>query len=197
MQIYLKEYSYETPCNVPYAREKAREDGSQNFGFMNVKKFPGQLKNIPELKKMPVLGDFVESVNAESNLSTYGCEYSANNLENQTEVWSYVNMNFEDDEMNKSKEHYLDLISRFIAHAKEDKIEFAVVEFIINPTQFHDREKVKKGAKPSEKTVLYQGWSLNIKVTGFAETLELAMGSWMHGILFMKKFLTGGTDDND
>lgn len=193
MQIYLKPYPHSTYSNVPYAFSDKREDGTQNFGFFDVKKYPGLIKKIPELKDEPILTKFVIDINKESCFATSGCGiYKQEYGTNQT-YWSFVNLHFADFELNKIESNYIDLVGRFlIAYSEVDlKFENAIIEFILNPTTFHDMAKFKKGIAPSEKTILFQGWSLNVKVLGIGVEGENAEGLWKIGLHNIEQFLVG------
>ena len=193
MQIYLKPYPHNTYSNVPYAFSDEREDGTQNYGFFDVKKYPGLIKKIPELKDEPDLTKFVVDINKESCLATSGCGvYKQVYGENQT-YWSFVNMHFADFELNRKESSYIDLVGRFLVSNSEVDIKFenAIVEFILNPTNFHDLAKFKKGAAPSEKTVLFTGWSLNVKVLGIGKDEASAKDLWKIALHNTEQFLVG------
>lgn len=192
MQLYLKPYPYQTFANVPYAAEKKRTDGSRNSGFFDVKKYPGQLKNIPEIKEWPELKELIEQINLNSNLSTFGCDTGIDAVPGSPymQVWSFLNLHFDDMSQNESEEEYFKLIGDFLYYSSTDNEENTVVEFITSPTNYHDKDKFKKGATPSEKTKLFQGWSLNCKVVGIGINNIEARGRWQYGMDKVTNFLT-------
>lgn len=183
MQIYLKPYPHQTYCNVPYVSEKKRVDGTRNYGFFDVKKYPGQLAMIPELRDNEILTRCIKEINLNSELATYGCEYNANRLNDDfLQVWSYINLYFADLDENKIEGNYFKLVSSFLSDHALDVEENIVVEFFINPTNFHDFVKIKNGSKPKEETVLFRGFSMNCKITGVAADIIQATNLWRDGI---------------
>lgn len=193
MQIYLKPYPHNTYSNVPYASAKKREDGTQNFGFFDIKKYPGKIKKIPELKNEPELTKFIVDLNKDTCFATSGCGIFKQVYDPNQTYWSFVNIHFADFELNKKESNYIDLIGRFLVGYSEVDLEFenAIIEFVLNPTNFHDMEKFKKGAMPSERTVLFPGWSLNVKVLGIGKEEETAKGLWQIGLHNVEEFLLG------
>lgn len=191
MQIYLKPYPHQTYCNVPYVSEKRRMDGTQNCGFFDVKKYPGQLSIIPELRDNEILKRAIEEINLNSNLATYGCEYNANRLNADfLQVWSYISIYFADLDENKIEGNYFNLVSNFLSEYALDLEENIVVEFFINPTNFHDFAKIKKGSKPKEETVLFRGFSMNCKIIGVAVDIIQATNLWRDGLSNLTTSLT-------
>lgn len=183
MQIYLKPYPHQTYCNVPYASEKKRSDGTKNYGFFDVKKYPGKVSKIPELENNDVLKRCIEEINSNSTLATYGCEYNATKLNDDfLQVWSYVNLYFTNLDENIIEGNYFNLVSKFLSEYAFDIDENIVIEFIINPTNFHNFDKINKGAKPNEETVLFRGFSMNCKIIGVDNNIINATKCWRDGI---------------
>jgi len=186
MQIYLKPYAYRTNCNVPYP---PRDDDK---GFFNIKKYPGLIKKVPELVEWPDLADCIEQINKNSIFATYGCDRQIELLQNLQLVWSFVNLYFpviSDNDGAEAEGRYNELVGSFLIKYAKDTHGNTNVEFIMNPTNYHDFDKIKKGAAPSEKTFLFIGWSLNIRVLGVGPTLEEARDLWKHGIERTTEFL--------
>ncbi len=192
MQLYVKPYPHQTFANVPYSAEKKRGDGSRNHGFFDVKKYPGHLKKIPEIKELPEMLELIERINKHSLLTTFGCDEGIDPVPGSSyvQVWTFINLHFDDMKHNESEEEYFKLIGDFMYYSSKDVEENAVVEFITSPTNYHDKVKFKKGAKPSEKTKLFQGWSLNCKVVGIGSNNIEARGLWQHGMEKITHFLT-------
>lgn len=193
MQIYLKPYPHNTYSNIPYAAEDEREDGTQNFGFFDVKKYPGKIKKIPELIAEPELTDFVVKLNKESIFASSGCGiYKATYGKNQT-YWSFVNIHFANIELNRKENQWYEQVGAFLMRYGDIDLahENAIVEWIMNPTNFHDMKKIRKGAKPNEDTVLFQGWSLNVKLLGIGPDEETAKELWKIGLRNVNEFLCG------
>lgn len=192
MQLYVKPYPYQTFANVPYAAEKQRGDGSRNHGYFDVKKFPGQLKKIPELKEIPELAELIERINRYSQLTTFGCDEGIEQVPGSpyVQVWTFINLHFDNMKHNESEEEYFKLIGDFLYYSSKDNEENTVVEFITSPTNFHDKIKFKKGAKLGEKTKLFQGWSLNCKVIGIGANNIEARKRWQYGMDKVTCFLT-------
>ena len=190
MQIYLKPYPHNTYSNVPYAEEDEREDGTQNYGFFDVKKYPGKIKKIPELVDEPELTDFVMRLNKESIFASSGCGiYRATYGTNQT-YWSFVNIHYAEIELNKEENQWYEQVGAFLMRygSVDLAYENAIVEWTMNPTNFHD---VGKGKKPSEDTVLFQGFSMNVKLLGIGPDEETAKGLWKIGLHNVNEFLCG------
>lgn len=60
---------------IPYAgMTEPRADGSQNFGFMNLKSEPNLTESVPELQKDADLKNAVSAINRNCGLFTVGCE---------------------------------------------------------------------------------------------------------------------------
>lgn len=186
MQIYLKPYPYRTNCNVPYP---PRDDDK---GFFNIKKYPGQIKKIPELVEWPDLANHIEQINKDSIFATFGCDREIEPLQNLHLVWSFVNLYFPnilDNNGAKAEGRYNELVGNFLIEYARDTSGNTNIEFIMNPTNYHDFDKIKKGAISSERTLLFIGWSLNIKILGVGPTLEEAKDLWKHGIERTTEFL--------
>lgn len=185
MQIYLKPYAYRTNCNVPYPPRDA------NKGFFNIKKYPGLIKKVPELMEWPDLANHIEQINENSIFATFGCDCEIEPLQSLHLVWSLVNLYFPiiSDNGAEAEGRYNELIGNFLIKYARDTVGNTNIEFTLNPTNYHDFDKIKKGAAPSEKTLLFIGWSLNIKVLGVGPTLEEARDLWRHGIERTTEFL--------
>ena len=178
MQIYLKPYPHSTYTNVPYAPVK----GTKNVGYFNVKKYPGKIKQIPELKNEPEMVDLIQKLNKESRFNTFGCDVGTEIRGLIFMKWSFVNLFFTNLDSNKLEGNYYDQVSKFINKYMNDTTENVIVEFIINPTNFHDFERFKNGVKPSEETVLFRGFSLNCKIIGAGVAQDDSADLWKTGI---------------
>ena len=169
MQIYLKPYPYRTNCNVPYP---PRDDDK---GFFNIKKYPGLIKKVPELMEWPDLANCIEQINENSIFATFGCDRGIEPLQNLQLVESFVNLYFPeipDNIGDEAEGRYNELVGNFLVRYARDKFANTNIEFILNTTNYHDFDKIKKGATLSEKTLLFIGWSLNIKILVVGPTLE-------------------------
>jgi len=186
MLIFVKEYPYPTPCNVPYAKEKQRQDGSQNFGYIDIEKYPGKINNIPELTDFPIFKEFIKEINENNTMYTYGCDVGTEKIINENIVWSFVNISFKDDKLNKDKIKYMEFISSIFKYLKTDTLDTISIDVTLNPTQYHNKEKIKKGARPSKNTLEYKGWSINIKISSYNEKIEVATAGWLYGIKTVK-----------
>jgi len=192
MQIYLKPYPHSTYCNVPYAPEKRSGMKEQNYGFFDVKKYPGKLKQIPELKEVPEMLSLIENVNKNSIFETYGINFRMEPLVGfpvRHVYWTWVNLGFAELDLNTEESTYYQLIGQFLQDYVEDGKENAIIEFILNPTNFHDRDRFRKGVKPKEETVVFRGWCLNVKIMGVGDTFDGAKQLWQHGADVAKEFL--------
>lgn len=189
MQIYLKPYPHNTYCNVPYSSEKVRSDGSRNYGFVNVKKYKGLLKKIPEITNLPKLGELIEKVNAGEAIATYGCDHGVDPIGNYHQAWAFVNLYFDNFDLNHSEEYYLKLVSKFLEQYAADHHENLIIEFISSPTNFHDFEKIKKGATPKEETIEFRGYSMNCKIIGVGATFDDAKTLLNTGLETVGEFL--------
>jgi len=111
MQIYLKPYPHNTYTNVPYAPVK----GTQNIGYLDVKKYPGKVKSMPELKIAPQMVDLIQRINRESELTTFGCDVGADSYAKTHNgiftKWSFINMFFTELDDNKLEGAYYLLVS--------------------------------------------------------------------------------------
>lgn len=186
MQIYLKPYPYRTNCNIPSLPR------SDDKGFFNIKKHPGLIKKVPELVEWPDLANCVEQINKNSIFATFGCDREIEPLQNLQLVWSFVNLYLpviSDNDGTEAEGRYNELIGNFLIKYARDTFGNTNIEFMLNPTNYHDLDKIKKGATPSEKTLLFVGWSLNIKTLGVGSTLEEARDLWKHGIERTTEFL--------
>ena len=189
MQIYLKPYPHNTYSNVPYASEKVRADGSRNYGFVNVRKYKGLLKKIPEITTLSELGNLIEKANSGQTIATYGCDHGIAPLGIYHQAWAFVNFYINDLELNHSEEHYLKLVSQFLVEYAADHHENLIVEFITNPTNFHDFKKIKKGSTPKEETIEFRGYSMNCKIIGVGPTIEDAKNLLDTGLETVGEFL--------
>ena len=91
----------------------------------------------------------------------------------------------------KAEGRYNEIVGNFLMEYARDTYGNTNIEFIMNPTNYHNFDKIKKGAVPSERTLLFIGWSLNIKVLGVGPTLEEAKDLWKHGVERTTEFLVG------
>lgn len=66
------------PKGIPYGgMEQPRPNGTQNFGFMNLKRKPGLVQSVPELQKDGDLRETVRIINECPGLFSVGCESGA------------------------------------------------------------------------------------------------------------------------
>lgn len=189
MQIYLKPYPHNTYCNVPYAEEKTRHNGTRNYGYKDVKKFRGLIKKIPEVKDSPKLGDLIQKINQEM-FTTSGCDIGVGPVGIYHQSWAFVNFHFDDMDLNHTEENYFNLVAKFLEYFATEQTENLVIEFIINPTNFHDPERIKKGVKPNEDTVMFRGYSINCKIIGVGESIDLAKSIMNLGLDHATEFLS-------
>jgi len=186
MQMYLKPYPYRTNCNIP---SLSRDDDK---GFFNIKKYPGLIKKVPELIEWPDLANCVEQINKNSIFATFGCDRGMEQLPDLQLIWSFVNLYFPevyDNDGAEAEGRYNEIVGKFLIEYARDTYGNTNIEFTMNPTNYHDFDKIKKGATPSEKTLLFIGWSLNIKILGVGATLEDAHNLWKHGLERTTEFL--------
>lgn len=186
MQIYLKPYPHNTYTNVPYAPVK----GTQNAGYFDIKKFPGKAMQIPELKNEPLMVEWIQKINKESRLSTFGCDIGAETYQAVHTKWSFINIFLTDLDDNLTEQDYYMMISDFIKQYSDEPSDNIVVEFIINPTNFHDFDRFKKGVRPNEETVLFRGYSLNCKIMGAGDSLDSATELWHTGLNMVGNYLS-------
>jgi len=190
MQIYLKPYPYNVYCNVPYVEEKERFDGSKNYGFKNIKKYKGLIKKIPEVKNFPEFESLITTINSGKIFTTYGCDKKEEALSNFFQSWIFINFYFDNLTLNKTEELYFNLVSDFLKKYSIEKTENLIIEFIINPTNFHDFQRIKKGVKPKEETILFRGFSMNCKIIGVSDNPFHANELRNNGIEYINKFLS-------
>lgn len=186
MQIYVKPYAHRTNCNIPSLPR------DNDMGFFNIKKYPGLIKKIPELVEWPDLANCIEQINKNSIFATFGCDRGIEPLQNLHLIESFVNLYFpyiQDNVGGEAEGKYNELIGNFFIEHARDTFGNTNIEFVMNPTNYHNFDKIKKGAIPSEKTLLFIGWSLNVKILGIGETLKDAHDLWKYGIDKTTKFL--------
>lgn len=174
----MSTYHHSTYCNVPYASQK----GTKNLGFFDVKKYPGQIKKVSELANKPEFYNLVKSINEDSIFATYGCDYGVEHETYLYEVSSFVNLYIYDLEVNEHEGIYNDIVGTFLKKFADNDQDKTMIDFTINPTNFHDFGRIRKGVKPKEETVVFRGWSLNCKIIGVADNLEQTEQSWLYGI---------------
>jgi len=189
MQIYLKPYPHNTYCNVPYADERERHDGTRNYGYKDVKKFKGLIKKIPEIKEAPNLSDLIQQTN-EGILTTYGCDVGVSPAGNYHQAWAFINFHFDDMVLNHTEECYFNLVAKFLEYFATEQTENLIIEFVTNPTNFHDPVRIKKGVTPREETVMFRGYSINCKIIGIGETVNLSKVAMNLGLYHVTEFLS-------
>ena len=128
-------------------------------------------------------------LNKESIFASSGCGiYKATYGTNQT-YWSFVNIHYAEIELNKEENQWYEQVGAFLMRygSVDLAYENAIVEWTMNPTNFHE-PKVKK---PNEDTVLFQGFSMNVKLLGIGPDEETAKGLWKIGLHNVNEFLCG------
>ncbi len=188
MQIYLKPYTYNNYCIVPYSEEKERHDGTRNYGYKDVKKFKGLIKKIPEIKDAPKLGDLIEKVN-QGIFTTYGCDVGFGPVGNHFQSWIFVNFHFDDMDLNYTEKNYFELVAKFLERLANETTENLITEFVFNPTNFHNPERIKKGVKPKEETIMFRGYSMNCKIIGVGESIDRSKSLMNLGLDYITEFL--------
>ena len=187
MQIYLKPYQHKTYTNVPYAADK---DTSVNAGYMDLYNYPAKINQVPELKNNPELKELVQEIN-KHEIYTFGVGLNWDPLL-QASGWhefsSYVNVAFNNDANNETDKMYLKLVGTFLLENDIPENDAVTINFIINPTNFHDFERFSKGVKPKEETVKYRGFSLNVNVSGLGQDPKTAVAHWSEGVKFLTEF---------
>ena len=97
---------------VPYSPEK-REDGSENYGFLDLRNRPDLVDEIPEANKSKGLAAILRAANAPySILMTFGCEcelFETASNRGPFYVGSFVNITYRDHLLNNNCDNLITL----------------------------------------------------------------------------------------
>lgn len=184
MQLYIRPYPHSTYTNMPYDKVK----GTANYGFFDIKKYPGKIKDIKEVTQFPRMVDLIKVINSLELLRTFGCDisYDVITFQPKTVLKSYINLCYDSEDTNKYESMYYKFIADLLKlYDEKHKSENSIIEFIINPTNFHSMEKYKKGVSIAQKTLLYSGYSLNISILGMGDDSATAYKAWESAIDFI------------
>jgi hypothetical protein len=151
---------------APYSPEK-RDDGSENYGFKDLRDQPELVDSIPEASKSNGLAEILRAANSPgSEIMTLGCECVLNDRENY--VGSYVSIAFRASERNKP-DSLASLGSQFMKKVRvKEPHEIRIALFVQPLRDFFGAANC---------------FELMLKVFGYGATPERAWAALEHGAL--------------
>jgi hypothetical protein len=166
---------------VPYgAHSEPREDGTQNFGFRNVKQNASAIDEIPELLKDPALKAIVKALNdPKCGLFSVGCLSHEVLEQQQHQVIGYVEFAINSKTASKDAAVYFPLFFKFQQFLQFNKFDQRVsLHWELQPAVFWELNT--------------DGFTCVINInTQFYPTLEAARDSWGETLAALEAFLGG------
>lgn len=164
---------------IPYDQGVRRDDGAQNFGFLDLKTNPKAMLNIAELKADADLMRLVAAINGpETGLMTIGCSSGVVAEASGHRKTGYVEISFTTDEMAEDAQNYFPLFYHF--------------SHVLSDTQFDKHMHFSWELIPArfvESDV--DGFTIAIHLnTGFCETATEASKVWTLSSEVLASFLT-------
>ncbi len=163
---------------IPYDAGTPREDGAQNFGFMDLKTNPEAMLEVAELANDAVLMRLVTAINApETGLMTIGCSSSFVTEASGSRKTGYVEISFATDQMVEDAQNYFPLFYHF-SHALYD-------------ATFEERMHFNWDLMPARFVQSdVDGFTIAINLnTGFCDNPEAAAEVWAASSDFLAAFL--------
>ena len=164
--------------SIPYNAGEQREDGAQNFGFIDLKANPEAMLEMAELQGDEALMHLVKFINGpDTGLMTIGCSSGFVTDASGCRKTGYVEISFTTDEMVVDAQNYFPLFYHF-SHALydaqfEEQIHFS---WDLMPALFEESE--------------VEGFTIAINLnTGFCETPKAAESVWAIASNFIASFL--------
>ncbi|WP_143742951.1 hypothetical protein [Maricaulis sp. W15] len=121
---------------VPYGQSPVRDDGTQNYGWIDLRNRPDLVSEIPELRKSQGLGELVRAMAAPaSQVMSGGCECSefARDIDPPISVGGFVTVMFRDVERNRSPDTFVTLAEYLLAGIEPTDQHNIGFEFIVEP----------------------------------------------------------------
>jgi hypothetical protein len=170
---------------IPYARGFDVDSGRHEF--LDLRRYPGRIDELPEPKRWPELKQFLVQVNrADGRFFTIGCECADSSDGNFTggmthKITSYVQVAFANLGLANSEDAYFILVGRFFKlTANRDKAEPLILDFTLEQFGFSEQN--------------FGGMCLCIWVNGFGMNMTSTRAIWADGLAAVREFLCGESD---
>ena len=164
---------------IPYLAVD-RPDGNRNHGYIDLKRNPGRVEEIPELEDVPEFKGLVRELNhPRSIVRSLSVEKAlgpnADALFNR-KLTSFVRICFEILPWNFDDENYRRLFDMFKDGTERipNTPELLIIEFEVDPASFQDHNAT--------------GWALTIWTNGFGRTDQEARENWGTGLSILQDF---------
>ena len=167
--------------SIPYPAQARSE--SYNYGYVDLKRNPEKVSEIPELQDLQELAELVQTLNrADSIFRTLGCERSLSKSDDpqfRVKLVSYVDIAFEVLGWNH-RENFVELFNLFLAHLQERDLMVALpdaiaVEFETAPCFYADHG--------------FSGRLVTIWNYGYGDNENEAIDMWSSGLKVVRDFL--------
>lgn len=159
---------------VPYGPAE-HHDGTQNYGFMDLRGRPDLVACVPEAAKSAGLLDFLKTVaDPISRVWSIGCECAVfdKGVEAQPFRWQaggYINLLFVDNEENKEPQNFVDLARYILGGVNGSAQHVIAYEMIIEPLKLYFGEDGH--------------YSLMIKPVGYSDAEAKARAAFEYAIV--------------
>jgi hypothetical protein len=159
---------------VPYYRPP---EDSNSASFIDLKKQPERISEIPELRDWTELRNVIRAANESSNFKTLGCaEFVYDQDSPQYMLLTYVDFCFAKPELNHDQPNFYDLFHRFTEYVETlTPPDNLVIKIELRRTDYYDEN--------------IAGWCMEYWVQGFGNTREEAREIPNVGLQILHDFL--------